>query len=133
MFGPEGKCEQLQGAEALQGAYPYVAPEVHQGRLSIAVDIYAYGVVLLEILTGLPAAKPTPQDGSLVSMAEGYWGVASKLEAILDPSIEWEERVVEALTDLAERCLGPPNRRPRAKAKLGELEDLLGRPWWTGS
>ena len=28
VHGPEGKCEQLGGAEALQGAYPYVAPEV---------------------------------------------------------------------------------------------------------
>ncbi|KAL1449740.1 hypothetical protein WDU94_002220 [Cyamophila willieti] len=37
----------------IAGTNPYMAPEAHQGSISVKIDVFAYGIVLLEILTGL--------------------------------------------------------------------------------
>ena len=49
------------------------------------------------------------------------------LLTLLRREVHWEEIVVEELTDFAERCLGGPNRRPRARDKLGDLQALCDR------
>jgi serine/threonine protein kinase len=45
----------------------YLAPEyVRRGEVSQSVDVYAFGVVLLEIITGSPALDNTRSIGTLL-------------------------------------------------------------------
>ena len=54
----------------LQGTHCYTAPEALQGVISLEGDMYSFGVVLLECLTGLSAVQPMPDQPSLVLWTE---------------------------------------------------------------
>jgi serine/threonine protein kinase len=47
-----GRKEQLTNATLLAGSFHYMAPERLTGHYSPATDIYALGVIALEVLTG---------------------------------------------------------------------------------
>lgn len=83
--------------------------------------------MLLELLTGLPAARPTPSHADVKELADAYWAQQSRLHAVLDSSVEWDDEVEVEFTVLAEQCLGQPNQRPKARRMLGELESLCSR------
>ena len=52
------------------GTLIYMAPEYKNGELSTKVDAFAFGLVILEALTGLPVATPTPDHRTLLSLFE---------------------------------------------------------------
>ncbi|CAI8611060.1 unnamed protein product [Vicia faba] len=72
------------------GTFGYVAPEyAMNGHLHVKSDVYSYGVVLLELLTG---RKPidmsqTPGQENLVAWSRQFLTSKEGLEAIIDPSI----------------------------------------------
>lgn len=41
------------GSSAARGTFPYAAPEVYAGRLDARSDLYAFGVVVYEMITGV--------------------------------------------------------------------------------
>lgn len=125
--GREGKAQQRgHPLQYMQGTAPYVAPEVHQGRISIDIDMYALGVLLLELLTGLPASRPTPHHATIKALADEHWDEECKLLPLLDSKIQWRDDIASELTVLAEQCVDQhPNRRPRANEKANELKSLL--------
>ncbi|GMH62382.1 hypothetical protein TrST_g13769 [Triparma strigata] len=52
------------------GTLVYMPPEYHRGELSTKIDAYAFGLVLLEALTGLPIAAPTDSFRDLYALYE---------------------------------------------------------------
>jgi serine/threonine protein kinase len=59
-------ADQIQEDEKIFGVLPYVAPEVLQGQLyTSASDIYSFGIVAYELLTGLPPYYDRAHDEKL--------------------------------------------------------------------
>ncbi|KJE97706.1 hypothetical protein CAOG_07810 [Capsaspora owczarzaki ATCC 30864] len=66
----------------LQGTLAYICPEyLTYGRVSRRTDVFSYGVILLELLTGRVA------DANLRVDARRQWKLHRSLEAMLDPKL----------------------------------------------
>ncbi|OWM86755.1 hypothetical protein CDL15_Pgr015791 [Punica granatum] len=115
----------------LSGTLGYVAPEyLLDGKLTDKSDVYAFGVVLLELLLGRrPMEKLAPsQCQSIVSWALPQLTDRSKLPNILDPSIKDKIDIkhLYQVAAVALLCLQPePSYRPLIADVLHSLVPLV--------
>jgi len=112
------------------GTYGYAAPEyVATGHLYVKSDVYGFGVVLLEILTGLRALdtdRPAAQH-SLVDWAKPFLADRRKLPRLLDPRLEgqYSSRGAQRAAQLALRCLAADHKnRPSMREVVAVLEEV---------
>lgn len=92
-------------------------------------DVYGFGVVLLEILSGLRALdtrRPSTQQ-NLADWMKPMLGKKGKLKILMDARIEGQYCLKAALmaSQLALQCLdAEPKKRPSMKEVLEELEEI---------
>ncbi|KAL2551207.1 Protein kinase superfamily protein [Forsythia ovata] len=116
----------------VMGTYGYAALEyVATGHLYLKSNVYGFGVVLLEMLTGLPVLdynRPIGQQ-NLVVYAKPFLSQKRKLMSIMDARMDGQYSSKAALqaSQLTLRCLeSEPIKRPSMKEVVAALEQIAG-------
>ncbi|KAF5203333.1 Inactive protein kinase [Thalictrum thalictroides] len=109
------------------GAFGYLAPEYTQtGLITEKADVFAFGVVLLELLSGLKATDLSRSEEKQYLPEWCQTLLAKKmLGEIIDPKLEGDyvHKEVEAMLHAASLCISPhPERRPRMSKVLRIIE-----------
>ncbi|RZC67382.1 hypothetical protein C5167_011064 [Papaver somniferum] len=114
----------------VMGTYGYAAPEyVATGHLYVKSDVYGFGVVLLEMLTGLRALDANRPSGqhNLVDWLKPSLSDRRKLVRIMDQRLEgqYPSKGAALAAQLSLKCLAPePKNRPGMKEVVESLEHI---------
>ncbi|XP_041991505.1 probable serine/threonine-protein kinase PBL7 [Salvia splendens] len=114
--GPSG--DQTHVSTRVMGTYGYCAPDYAMtGQLTFKSDIYSFGVVLLEIITGRRAIdnRKSGPEANLVSWARPLFKDRKRFHQMADPSLEGQYPVrglYQALAIAAMCVQEQPNMRP---------------------
>ncbi|CAI7815783.1 unnamed protein product, partial [Closterium sp. NIES-53] len=108
----------------------FKAPNILIAELTVKSDVYAYGVVLLELLTGKKAMGISPggKPKTLTSWARPYLNKARPdLESLVDPNLidPFPEKVARTLAISAKHCIqDDTNMRPMMSDIVDTLRPL---------
>ncbi|OIT30051.1 PREDICTED: probable receptor-like serine/threonine-protein kinase At5g57670 [Nicotiana attenuata] len=108
------------------GTFGYLAPEYFMyGKVNDKIDVYAFGVVLLELLSGRkPISNNCPKgQESLVIWAKPIL-TCGKYTQLLDPQLssDYDREQVESMVLAAALCI---RRAPRARPQMSIVSKLL--------
>ncbi|KAI3730909.1 hypothetical protein L1987_62089 [Smallanthus sonchifolius] len=126
--GPTGDKSHV--STRVMGTYGYAAPEyLSTGHLTAKSDIYSFGVVLLEILSGKKAIDKNrpPGEQNLVEWAIPCLTNKRRIFRVLDPRLDGQYSLGRALkvAALALQCLSmEPKLRPSMDVVVSTLEEL---------
>ncbi|XP_004238436.2 probable serine/threonine-protein kinase PIX13 isoform X1 [Solanum lycopersicum] len=114
------------------GTYGYAAPEyMATGHVYVKSDVYGFGVVLLEILSGrrvLDLNRPNGEH-NLVDWAKPMLPDKKKLRKLMDPRLEaqYPSKAAFQIAEIILKCLEPdPKNRPSMEEILECLEQCNG-------
>ncbi|KAI3797064.1 hypothetical protein L1987_39754 [Smallanthus sonchifolius] len=112
------------------GTYGYAAPEyIATGHLYVRSDVYGFGVVLLEMITGLRVLdtnRPSSEH-NLVDWARSSLADKRKLRKIIDPRLEndYPSKGTVKAAELILSCLeSDPKNRPSMEEVLVRLQEI---------
>ncbi|KAF8776269.1 hypothetical protein HU200_003675 [Digitaria exilis] len=127
--GPED--DETHVSTRVMGTQGYAAPEyIMTGHLTAKSDVYGFGVVLLELLSGrrsVDKSRP-PREQSLVEWARPYLTDARRLDRVMDPNLagQYSGRAAHKAAAVAHQCVSlNPKSRPHMSAVVEALEPLL--------
>ncbi|KAG5243900.1 receptor protein kinase [Salix suchowensis] len=112
----------------LAGTFGYLAPEYAvTGKITTKVDVFSFGVVLMELLTGLMALdEDRPEESQY--LAAWFWRVKSdqqKLRAAIDPAIDVKDEIFESISTIAELAGHCTTREPNHRPDMGHVVNVL--------
>ncbi|KQJ88573.1 receptor-like kinase TMK4 [Brachypodium distachyon] len=114
------------------GTFGYLAPEyATTGKVTTKVDVYAYGVILMEMLAGRKALDDSlPEDEThLVTIFRKSMLDKEKFRKFVDTTMELSAEAWKSLlevADLARHCTArEPNQRPDMSHCVNRLSSLL--------
>ncbi|KAG7578442.1 Serine-threonine/tyrosine-protein kinase catalytic domain [Arabidopsis thaliana x Arabidopsis arenosa] len=113
----------------LAGTFGYLAPEyAATGRVTTKVDVYAFGVVLMEILTGRKALDDTLPDerSHLVTWFRRILINKENIPKALDQTLEADEETMESIYRVAELAGHCTAREPQQRPDMGHAVNVLG-------
>ncbi|KAE8677393.1 putative receptor-like protein kinase [Hibiscus syriacus] len=127
--GPTG--DRTHVSTAVVGTYGYAAPEyVETGHLTIQSDIWTFGVVLYEILTGrrtIERNRPTSEQ-KLLDWVKQFPPDSRRFTMIIDPRFRGNYSLSEAqkVGKLANNCLNKnAKERPTMSRVVESLKQLI--------
>jgi len=109
------------------GTVGYAAPEYMQtGRLTAKSDVWSFGVVLYEIITGRrPVDRNLPRsEQKLLEWVKPYATDPKKFHIIIDPRLEGQycTKSARKLIALANKCL---MKNPKSRPRMSEVVEML--------
>ncbi|XP_042481180.1 receptor protein kinase TMK1-like [Macadamia integrifolia] len=115
-------------ATRLAGTFGYLAPEYAvTGKITTKVDVFSFGVVLMELLTGLPALdEDRPEETRY--LAAWFWHIKSrkeKLMAAIDAALNVNEETFETISIIAELAGHCAARDPNQRPDMGHAVNVL--------
>ncbi|XP_028771743.1 proline-rich receptor-like protein kinase PERK1 [Neltuma alba] len=122
-----------QSLQQVAGTVGYLAPEcLAGGKISEKSDVFAFGVVLLELITGEKPCRPFA-DGAIVNWARPklFTALNSKdrnFEALADPRLQnkYNSEEMFRMVSCAANCLrDSANLRPRRSQVVDALEEKI--------
>ncbi|PSS23763.1 Protein kinase [Actinidia chinensis var. chinensis] len=128
--GPTGDKSHV--STRVMGTFGYAAPEyLSTGHLTTKSDVFSFGVVLLEMLTGKRAIDKNRPSGehNLVEWAKPYLTNKRRILRVMDIRLEGQYSLSQALGagNLALQCLCmEPKIRPTMDDVVKALEQLQG-------
>ncbi|TKY67354.1 receptor protein kinase [Spatholobus suberectus] len=113
---------------AVVGTIGYAAPEyVQTGKLTAKSDVWSFGVVLYELITGRRAVERNlpRNEQKLLEWVRPYVSDPRKFHHIVDPRLEGQYCIKSAhkLAILANKCL---MKQPKSRPKMSEVIESLG-------
>ncbi|RDX96894.1 Receptor protein kinase TMK1, partial [Mucuna pruriens] len=117
----------------LAGTFGYMAPEyAATGRLTTKVDVYSFGVILMEMITGRKALDDSQPEENihLVTWFRKMLVNKDSFQTIIDPTIEVNEASLASVSTVAELaghcCAREPYQRPDMSHTVNVLSPLVG-------
>ncbi|KAF8378319.1 hypothetical protein HHK36_029658 [Tetracentron sinense] len=124
---PEG--QEMNVTTRVLGTFGYFDPEyTSTGKLTLQSDVYAFGVVLLELLTGRRAVdlNQGPADQNLVLQVRHILNDRKKLRKVIDPEMGRSSYTMDSIAmfaNLASRCVRvESSERPSMADCVKELQ-----------
>ncbi|CAI9117540.1 OLC1v1018941C1 [Oldenlandia corymbosa var. corymbosa] len=113
----------------LAGTFGYLAPEyAATGRVTTKVDVYAFGVVLMELITGRKALDETMTDerSHLVTWFRRVLINKDNLRKAIDSTLDPDEETYESICKVAELAGHCTAREPHQRPDMGHAVNVLG-------
>ncbi|KAG5566914.1 hypothetical protein RHGRI_002461 [Rhododendron griersonianum] len=127
----QGPAAGLSHISTSSVAHPtrYAAPEyIQTGRFTAKSDVWSFGVVLYELITGRRAVeKNMPRnEQKLLDWVRPYVSDSRKFHLIVDPRLEDQYCIKSAkkLAALADKCLA---KNAKSRPKMSEVVEMLGK------
>lgn len=123
--GPTGNRTHV--STGVVGTYGYAAPEyVETGHLTVMSDLWSFGVVLYEILSGrrsLERNRPTMEQ-KLLEWVKQFPADSKRFSMLIDPRLRNQYSISAArkVAKLADSCL---NRNPKDRPTMREVVESL--------
>eukprot|EP00268_Persea_americana_P043155 TRINITY_DN43310_c0_g1_i1.p1 TRINITY_DN43310_c0_g1~~TRINITY_DN43310_c0_g1_i1.p1 ORF type:complete len:151 (-),score=31.61 TRINITY_DN43310_c0_g1_i1:870-1322(-) len=117
------------------GTYGYCAPEyAMSGKLTLKSDIYSFGVVMLELISGRKAIDSSRKAGeqNLIAWARPFFRDRRKFSHLADPLLQgrYPVRCLHHAIAVTAMCLQEqPNFRPIMGDVVAALEYLASQPY----
>ncbi|CDY47884.1 BnaA07g14290D [Brassica napus] len=111
------------------GTVGYAAPEyVQTGKLTAKSDVWSFGVVLYELITGRRAVDRNRPRGEqkLLEWVKPYVSDSKKFHVIVDPRLQGQYyciKSVQRVAALANKCL---MKQPKSRPRMSEVVSFLG-------
>ncbi|KAI4369122.1 hypothetical protein MLD38_017607 [Melastoma candidum] len=112
----------------LAGTFGYLAPEYAvTGKITTKADVFSYGVVLMELLTGLMALdEERPEESQY--LVGYFWNIKSdreKLMATIDPVLDRKDETFESILVIAELAGHCTAREPSQRPDMSHVVNVL--------
>ncbi|XP_073119833.1 cysteine-rich receptor-like protein kinase 46 [Henckelia pumila] len=119
--------DQIEGIPAIAGTFGYMSPEyLVEGRLTEKLDVYSYGVLVLEIMSGERNNQYKHDDSldTLVTMAWRHYQMG-KVASIIDSTLDIEDlNEAQRIIEIALLCT---QESPDLRPTMGKVVEFLAK------